>query len=205
MRFSLSVTKLVCVLALSVLAGCGGNFRTYYDKPVPASQSANWRLSSVQVTAPRTLVVSEAETFLPNADIVWREDTRGDRYTQVEKIMRDAITKGASGLHGSRPVIIRATMTRFHAMTFLAETKAPGGTHDVEFNLSISDARSGEVLYGPTHIEASLPAMTGDQMVRARLAGQSQKSQITAHVAATIRGLLGLGPDARATFSSIGG
>lgn len=205
MRFPLSVTKLVCALALTVLAGCGGNFRTYYNTPVPASQSTGWRLSSVQVTAPRTLVVSEADTFLPNADIVWREDPGGDRYTQVEKLMQNAIAKGAAGLHGSRPVIIRATMTRFHAMTFLAETRAPGGTHDVEFNLSISDARTGEVLYGPTHVEASFPAMTGEQMARARVAGQSQKSQITAHVARTIRGLLGLGPDARATFSGIGG
>lgn len=205
MRFSLSVTKLICVLALSVLAGCGGSFRTYYDSPVPASQSANWRLSSVQVTAPRTLVVSEADTFIPDADIVWREDPRGDRYSQVEKIIQNAITKGAAGLHGSRPVVIRATMTRFHAMTFLAETKAPGGTHDIEFNLTISDAGTGATLYGPTHVEASFPAMTGEQMARARVAGQSQKSQITAHVAATIRGLLDLGPDARATFSSIGG
>lgn len=205
MRFSASVTKLLCLLALTVLAGCGGTFRTHYDSPVPASQSADWRLSSVQVTAPRTLVVSEAEVFLPSADIVWREDPSGDRYAQVEKIMQNAIAQGAAGLHGSRPVVIRATITRFHAMTFTAETRAPGGTHDVEFNLSIADARTGAVLYGPTHVEASFPALTGEQMARARLAGQSQKSQITAHVARTIRGFLELGPDARATYSSIGG
>lgn len=203
MRFSPSVTRFICVLALTVLAGCGGSFRTYYDQP--ATQSADWRLSSVQVTVPRTLAVSEAEVYLPKADIVWREDPRGDRYVQVEKIMRDAITKGAAGLHGSRPVILKAVMTRFHAMTFTAETKAPGGTHDIEFNLTISDAATGATLYGPTHVEASFPAMTGEQMARARVAGQSQKSQISAHVAATIRGLLGLGPDARATFNSIGG
>lgn len=205
MRFATGLVKLAGLFGLMALAGCGGSFRTYYENPVPASESAGWRLSSVEVTAPRTLVVSEAETFIPAADIVWREDPRGDRYAQVEKIIQNAIARGAAGLPGSRPVVIRATMTRFHAMTFLAETKAPGGTHDIEFNMSIADARTGAVLFGPTLVEASFPAMTGEQMARARVAGQSQKSQITNHVARTIQGLLGLGPDARATFSSIGG
>lgn len=205
MRFSTGLTKLLGIAGLALLAGCGGTFRTYYPDAVPAAQSATWRLSSVTVTAPRALSVSEEETFLPRADIVWREDQPGNRYQQVEALMKAAVEKGASGLKGTRPVTIDVTMTRFHAMTFLAEAKAPGGVHDVEFDLRVRDARSGAVLFGPEHVEASFPAMTGEQMVRARLAGQSQRSQITAHVAGTIRGILGLGPDARQTFSSIGG
>lgn len=205
MRFSRGVTMIGAVLALALVAGCAGTFRTYYPEAVPAAQSAGWRLSSVKVTAPRTLVVSEAETFLPQADIVWREDAGTDRYAQVETLMTDAIRSGARGLDGSRPVAIEATMTRFHAMTFVAERQAPGGVHDVEFDLQVRDARTGAILFGPEHVEASFPAMTGDQMVRARVQGQTQKSQIKTHVAATIRGLLGLGPDARSTFSGIGG
>lgn len=203
MRFSAGLVKLGGLLALMLLAGCSGTFRTYY--PAPVSQAADWRLSAVNVTAPRSLAVSEEESFLPKADIVWREDPAGDRYAQVEALMERAIAEGAAGLRGSRPVVIDATMTRFHAMTFVAETRAPSGVHDVEFDLRIRDARTGAVLYGPEHVEASFPAMTGPQMARARLAGQTQRSQITAHVARTIRGLLGLGPDARATFSTLGG
>jgi hypothetical protein len=90
-------------------------------------------------------------------------------------------------------------------MTFLAETRAPGGVHNIEFDLQIRDARTKTVIFGPEFVEASFPAMVGDQMVRARIAGQSQKSQIIVHVAQTIRGLLSLGPDARETFSGIGG
>ena len=41
-------------------------------------------------------------------------------------------------------------------------------------------------------------------MAQARAAGQSQKSQITAHVAATIAGWLGVGPDPRMTFTRAG-
>lgn len=205
MRFLTLLTKLCCVVALAALAGCSGTFRTYYPDPVPAAQSATWRLSSVNVTAPRALTVSEVETYFPQADIVWREDPAGNRYEQVEAIMRNAITTGARGLRGSRPVTIDVTMTRFHAMTFVAETKAPGGVHNIDFTLQVRDARTGAVLFGPEPVEASFPAMTGEQMARARLAGQSQKSQITAHVAQTIRGLLGLGPDPRQSFSGIGG
>jgi hypothetical protein len=205
MRFPTWFMKLCAVMVLALVAGCTGTFRTNYAEAVPATQSANWRLSSVSVTAPRSLRVSEVESFVPDADIVWREDPAGNRYEQVEKIMRDAITKGAQGLHGARPVTINVTMRRFHAMTFLAETKAPGGVHNIDFDLQILDARTKEVLFGPEFVEASFPAMVGQQMVRARIAGQSQKSQITAHVAQTIRGLLGLGPDARQSFSGIGG
>ena len=63
---------------------------------------------------------------------------------------------------------------------------------------------TGEVLAGPEHVEASFPAMTGAAMARARRAGQSQKSQITDHVARTIASWLGVIPDTRQTFSSVG-
>lgn len=190
----------VLVLAVA-LAGCGGSFRTYYDAPVPAE---DWRVAAVEVTVPRTLSVSEAEVFVPRADIVWREDPAGDRYAQVAALMHEAVTRGAAGLKGARPVRLEVTLTRFHAMTFLAETRAPAGVHDVEFDIVARDARTGEVLAGPEHVEASFPAMTGAAMARARLEGQSQKSQISDHVARTIAGWLGAGPDVRTTFSSVG-
>jgi hypothetical protein len=41
-------------------------------------------------------------------------------------------------------------------------------------------------------------------MVEARRQGQTQKSQITAHLRATIAGWLGAGPDARRSFSRMG-
>ena len=91
MRIGNRLVKLASAMALVVLAGSSGTFRTYYDDPVPAAQSANWRLSSVHVTAPRSLVVSEEEVYVPKADIVWREDPSGNRYEQVEALMERAI------------------------------------------------------------------------------------------------------------------
>lgn len=196
-----AISRRSAVLMVLALAGCGGTFRTFYDAPAP---SKGWRVSAVDVTVPRTLRVSEEETFVPDADIVWREDPRGDRYDQVAAILKNAITRGAAGLKGSRAVRLEVTVTRFHAMTFLAETKAPAGVHNIEFDIVARDAASGEILAGPEHIESSFPAMTGAAMARARLAGQSQKSQISAQVAKTIASWLGLIPDARQTFASIG-
>jgi len=196
------VARRTAMLMVLATAGCAGTFRTYYDHQAEAQ---GWRITAVDVTVPRTLSVSEEEILLPGADIVWREDPAGDRYAQVAAIVKDGVTRGAAGLKGSRPVRLEVTVKRFHALTFVAEAQAPGGVHNIQFDIIARDARSGEVLVGPEHIEASLRAMTGAAMARARLAGQSQKSQITAHIATTIASWLGVAPDARQTFVSLGG
>ncbi|MGB3313571.1 MAG: DUF6778 family protein [Albidovulum sp.] len=201
MRFLGSVRTLAVVALAFGLAACGGSFRTHYDQPARAD---NWVVSDVAVSVPQSLSVSEQESYVPKADIVWREDPLGDRYAQVATIMKSAIARGASGLKGSRSVRLEVTMARFHAMTFTAETRAPAGVHDVEFTITARDAKTGEVLAGPEYIEASLPALTGGEMAAARLHGETQKSQISDHVAKTIAGWLGAGPDIRQTFSSVG-
>lgn len=189
---------------LSACVGPGSSFRTEYT-PVPAVLASSWRLAEVQVTVPRTLKVSEAKTYLPAADIVWREDPMGDRYDQVGKIIEAAVLRGAQGLRGSRPVIIAVTVTRFHALTFEAEQRFENaGVHNIKFTAQVVDARTGEVLVPPTPIRAELPAPSGKAMREARRKGQSQKSMITAHVAKTVAGWLGLGPDVRGSFSRQG-
>jgi hypothetical protein len=189
---------------LSACVGPGSSFRTEYT-PVPPVLAASWRLSEVQVNVPRTLKVSEAKTYLPTADIVWREDPMGDRYDQVGKIIQNAVLQGAQGLSGSRPVIISVTVTRFHALTFEAEQRFENaGVHNIKFIAQVVDARTGEVLVPPQQIRAELPALSGAAMKAARRKGQSQKSMITAHVAKTVAGWLGLGPDVRGTFNRQG-
>ena len=135
-----------------------------------------------------------------------REDPIGDRHPQVATIMKAAIARGASGLKGPRPVRIEATMSRFHALTFETEALnvAGVGVHNVNFTIKVVDARTGAVLAGPTDIDAALPALTGAEMIKARVRGESQKSQISAHVAATIAGWLGIGPDQRDSFVRAG-
>lgn len=190
--------------ATVALAGCIGvrTFETSYDAPVSAQVSKGWRVVDVAVSVPQSLTVSEEHTYEPDADIVWREDPIGDRHPQVAAIMKAAIARGASGLKGPRPVRIEATMSRFHALTFETEALnvAGIGVHNINFTIKVVDARTGAVLAGPTLIDAALPALTGAEMIKARVRGESQKSQISAHVAATIAGWLGVGPDQRDSF-----
>jgi hypothetical protein len=193
---------------LALTAGCvggGGRYRTFYDQPIAASRSSGWRVADVRVAVPETLTISEAASLVPRADIVWREDPLGDRRAQVAKIMRDAIARGASGLRGSQRVYLDITMIRFHALTFEAETRlSNAGVHNIDFIASVVDAASSAVLAGPVEVEASLPALSGDQMRAARARGETQKSQISAHVARVTAGWLGIGPDPRREFSRNG-
>jgi hypothetical protein len=192
-------------LTAALLSACvGSTFETAYD-PIPSDVSSAWRLAEVRVDVPRSLQVSEAKTYLPDADIVWREDPIGDRYAQVDTIMTNAITRGAQGLRGSRPVIIDVKVTRFHALTFEAELNLENdGVHNIDFTAQVVDARSGEVLIPASAIRAELIALSGAEMRAARAKGQTQKSMITNHVARTVAGWLGIGEDNRGSFSRRG-
>lgn len=204
----MSLTRRIALLGTVtlLLSACvgGGSFKTDYT-PLSADVSRGWSLADVRVTVPSSLTVSEAKTLLPNADIVWREDPFGDRYAQVARIMDDAVTRGAQGLRGKRPVFIDVTVTRFHALTFEAEQRGQTwGVHNIKFTAQVTDARTGEVLIPATPIRAELPALSGQEMRDARKKGVTQKSMISNHVAKTVAGWLAIGPDNRGEFSRQG-
>lgn len=199
--------KLGAFLALTLaLAACGSTYRTHYDPPLDPAASRGWRVADVAVHVPETLTVSEEKSLVPRADIVWREDADpAARHAQVAAIMREAVRRGAAGLRGSRPVVLQIEVTRFHALTFEAERRlSRSGVHNVEFVATVHDARSGEVLAGPQAIEAETEAFAGAEARAAREAGQTQRSVITGHVAQTIAGWLGTGPDNRRSFQRLG-
>jgi len=207
MKSFLTLPRAVAVLALLALGACSSTFKTDYNAPVSRDLSAGWRLKDVQVVVPAALTVSEEPSVFPKADIVWREDKGTDRKAQIAKILDDAATAGAQGLPGTRPVIVRLTVARFHALTFEAEALPYQGVgvHNVIFNAEVLDAASGAVLAGPTLIEAQVPAYTGAEAVAKRKAGVTQKAVISADVKRAIAGWLGIGPDPRMQFNRIGG
>lgn len=188
------------------LAGCSSTqWSTNYADVIDPAVSKQWRVVEVDVSVPRSLTVSEANSFAPDADIVWREFPYGNRYDQVDAIITTAAQRGAANLHGARAVKLLITMQQFHALT--EKTRAVlsnSGVHDITFTAQVVDAKTNAPLSPPDRIKADLVAFVGDQAVAAEKRGQTQKVRITAHVAAVIAGWLGTGPDVRGSFNRNG-
>ena len=197
----MTVSRIFLVLSLLVLGACARQWATDYDDVVDAEQSRNWRIAAIDVTVPDTLTVSEANTYAPEADIVWRGDPLGDRRAQVRAIIADAARRGTAGMRGNKPVRLQLQVTQFHSVT--EKTRyglSNSGVHNIKFTARVVDARSGAVLVEPDLVQAELPAYAGEQAIEAERRGQTQKVRITSHVANVIAGWLGRGPDPRGTF-----
>ena len=202
-----SITLASMMLAGSLsLVGCSGtSWTTNYADVIDPAVAKGWRVVDVDVLVPRSLTVSEANSFAPNADIVWREFPYGDRYDQVDAIITTAAKRGSANLHGTRNVKLMITMQQFHALS--EKTRAVlqnSGVHDITFTAQIFDVKTNTPLSPPDLIKADLIAFVGDQAVAAEKQGQTQKVRITNHVAAVIAGWLGTGPDVRGGFNRNG-
>lgn len=196
--------KIVAAAAFAFLAGCSGQWNVDYDDGVEAGVSKSWHLHRVQVIIPDELTVSDANTYAPNADIVWHGDLSGDRREQVASILRDGLTKGASSLNGPRGIAISARLEHFHAVTPAAVARAPAAVHNIAYTIQVFDDVTGAAITQPERIEADLEAYVGSAAIAAAIQGQSQRVRIVDHIANVTRGWLGAGPDQRRTFQSIG-
>lgn len=188
-----------------VLTGCtelGAAWKTSYADVIDPAVSRTWRVVDVDVRVPRTLTVSEENSYSPDADIVWREERRGDRYAQVDRIMTEAARAGVKDLNGSRPVRLVIVMDTFHALSELARYGLNhSGVHNIRFGAEIVDARTGEKLTPFDIINADLVAYVGKEALEAEARGETQRVRIIDHVSKTIAGWVGTGPDIRGTFS----
>ncbi|MCP5038507.1 MAG: hypothetical protein GY945_13015 [Rhodobacteraceae bacterium] len=146
-----------------------------------ATATSSYQVTAVNVDVPSTLVVSEANTYKPNADIVWRGDPMGNRYQQISTLMQDAFMSGASGLEGEREVVLNVRVAHFHALTERARYTV-GGTHDIHFWLTIADAETGQVLEPARLIVTELTGLGGRRALAAEAQGQTQKVRISAHL-----------------------
>jgi hypothetical protein len=155
----------------------------------PAAVASQFDVVDIQVAVPEYLVVSEADVYLPKADIVWREDPLGDRHQQVKAIITNALNQGTSALVGPRKVVIAARVNMFHAVTEKARNSV-GGKHNVQFDYVLLDAETRQPITAVQNVDASLKAFGGAKAYRAMRDGQTQKVRITNHVANVIQNAL---------------
>lgn len=154
-------------------------------------------VTEINVVVPTELKVSEANTFKPKADIVWREDPIGNRHEQVQVIVADAMKRGADRLTGSRSVVLDVTVNEFHALTQRTRYTV-GGTHAINFTYLLRDAETGAVIKEAETVQADLRAFGGGEALAAEARGETQKVRITAHLANVIQQELSFAPEAEA-------
>lgn len=144
------------------------------------------RVTKINVSVPRTLQVSEANSYYPRADIVWRGDPIGDRYVQIQSIFENAFAQGTKDMAGATDVTLDVEIVRFHSVSEKTRYTV-GGVHNMEFRLTVRSAASGLALAPARNIEANLPAFGGRQAIEAERRGQTQKVRVTGYLAQVIR------------------
>ena len=133
------------------------------------------------VSVPRTLLVSEADVYLPIADIVWHGDPDGDRYEQIKTIFDAAMAQSTQDMTAGRAVEVAIEVHKYHALT--PKTRATlGGNFAMHFYLTVYDAATREVLDGPRIVVADTRASGGVKALREEQRGITQKSVITARL-----------------------
>lgn len=173
------------------------------QKRAPVAQTAALTVTDIRVRVPRSLTVSEANTYRPVADIVWREDPFGDRYEQVKAIFEDAMAQGVADLEPGREVVLDIQLTRFHALTEKARYTV-GGVHDLHFFVTLIDAKSGQKVTEPYHVMTEVKAYGGMKALDAMHRGETQKVRITRHLAETIKAELArIAPAAPAPLNGV--
>jgi hypothetical protein len=190
--------------AVLLLSGCAGRFTVDYPQPLDRAVSRDWRVTGVRTVVPEKLTVSEDNVFAPNADIVWHGEPSGDRKAQVAAILTEGVGNGAAPLRGKRKVVLYVEVSRFHGVTPISLNRAPSAVHDIAYRIWVLDQRSGRTIVGPVRIDADLLAYTQTTAVLSHLDGRSERARIVEHVASVTAGWLGIGPDVRENFVSLG-
>lgn len=189
-RFSIA-TALILALGLSACGAYDLSSRNATPAEGLAYQDSATALPAIrvvdtQIIVPRDLQVSEANTYYPMGDIVWRGDPYGDRHAQIEAILHDSMSLALKGHAGSRPAVVEITLRRFHAMTEKTRYTV-GGVHSIRFDLTLRDPATGQALMPTRTIRADLKGYGGDRALAAERAGLTQKVRVTHHLANVLR------------------
>lgn len=182
--------KLLKIIALGVIAAtltaCSARDVVSRNAPLQAPRVGvqatpqvmrDYSLHSIRFVVPEDMTVSEANSYYPVADIVWRGDPMGDRSAQISDIFQTSIRAAGLGLTGSTPVTVDVELHRFHSVTERTRNRI-GGVHNIEFDLTVRHALTGAILEQTRFLDASLPALGGFSAMAAHNDGQTQKVRI---------------------------
>lgn len=184
------MVRIIALFTLALgIAGCTSTVDTAsratpLDMPLTAEATSfqhSYAVEDVQVFVPESLSVSEANSFYPIADIVWRGDLFGDRHQQVEMLFEEAASLGAETLEGDIPVYVQLVVNRFHGVTERTRYSV-GGSYHMVFEMTVYNAETGVAIEGPRVIDLSLPAPGGQAAIELERMGQTEKVRVVSYL-----------------------
>lgn len=184
---------IAAVAVLGVLTSCTTR-NTQFEGAVNSSVSSTWYVHQVEVSVPDTLSTTEINVLQPDVDIVWHGDLPGDRRKQVQTILEDSISAAAETLVSEnlhRGVVIQVELLKFHSLTPRARALV-GGVHKISFMIQVVDEKTGEVLAGPSIIEADEFAYGGWRAVQSDAENEGMKVRISNRITEVVANWLGL-------------
>jgi hypothetical protein len=183
----MKMLKVLTVLVLGLgVAGCASVDTVSRNAPidVPAfgvetrEIARSYQIEDMKFSASDELTVSEANSYYPNADVVWRGDPVGDRVEQVAAMFQTATTRNQDRLTGDIPVVVDFQLVRFHGVTERTRFSV-GGVYNIVFNMSVRNAVIGKIIEEPRLIEADLSAPGGIAALMQEQLGQTEKVRVT--------------------------
>lgn len=187
----MKLLKIVAFGAIAAtLSACSGadivSRNTPLETPRVTTQVApqvlrDYSLHSIRFAVPEDMTVSEANSYYPIADIVWRGDPLGNRADQISAIFRTSIQGAGEGLTGATPITVDVELVRFHSLTERTRYSV-GGVHSIKFDLTIRDASTGAVIEPTRRIDGDFAGLGGYAAMAADNQGQTQKVRITTHL-----------------------
>lgn len=187
--FRLSVLFAALSLSACIMSEPPSRGQSPQSLLIEPAQAPSYAVKAVYVAVPRSLLVSEANSYKPSADIVWHGDPDGDRYAQVKTIVDAAMLRATQGMTQGRAVVLDVLVTKFHALTQKTRDSI-GGKHNLFYTLTVRDAITGQIL-STSNVNATVPAAGGAKARAEEAAGRTQKVVITQALAASLQKQLG--------------
>lgn len=184
------VFRLSVLLAAISLSGClmsepPSRGQSPQSLLMETAQTPAYAVKAVYVAVPRNLLVSEANSYKPAADIVWHGDPDGDRHAQVKTIVDAAMARATQGMTQGRAVVLDVVVTKFHALTDKTRNSI-GGKHELYYKLMVRDAVTGEIL-NKSNINATVRAAGGATARAEEAIGRTQKVVVTEALMASLQ------------------
>lgn len=180
-----AIRLIAAVAAAASLTACASVETATRNAPlVPEAVqpvSAALSIAAVNVNVPYSLRASEANSYYPMGDIVWRGEPLADRHQQVKAIFEDGLTKAAARTQGSVPVQVNIEVARFHALTEKARYTV-GGRHEMQFTIRLTNPETGQAYTEPRKITTNIKAFGGARAIAAERNGITQRLRITDHI-----------------------